>query len=85
MHLKYSLKHFCSVSNSSVSGGDEGIPGTFSTPPPAPVSLSCGVWLPGARRWGWASLSSTDSRLDGMTKIQGTFALSDSLEASAIL
>lgn len=30
------------------------------------------------------SLNSTVSRLDGMTKIQGTFALGDSLEVSAI-
>lgn len=51
---------------------------------PAPVSLSNGVWLPGAWRWGWASLNSADSRLVGMTKNQGPFALGDSLEASAM-
>lgn len=42
------------------------------------LSLGCGFLGP-----GWASLNSTGSGLDGMTKAQGTFALSDSLKAKA--
>lgn len=74
----------------SVNVRNKQIRGTLSTAPSAPVLLP-GVWSQGlgGLLWtvltpGWEDLWKLDSRLDGMTKAQETFALGDSLKASVI-